>query len=106
MKISCPVFLFSDLLSIGLGWFLIVLGEEVLYRGIIQRRLSVVFGKYTGWLLASAIFAFIGHPQSSLIDNIILRLPFGLILGYLYFRSQSLLFPIVLHWVYNCLFAL
>lgn len=91
--------------SLSVCWFFVASGEEVLYRGIIQRRLSTLWGKYWGLILASAIFAFIGHSKAPLIDNFVLRLPFGLTLGYLYLRSQSLLIPIGMHWGFNVLFA-
>jgi membrane protease YdiL (CAAX protease family) len=93
------------ILSLSIRWLIIAFGEEVLYRGIIQRRLSDLCGKYCGLVLASLVFAFVGHLMAPPADNLILRLPFGLILGYLYLRSRSLLLPIVMHWGFNVLFA-
>lgn len=98
-------FSLHSIMYISIARFLTASGEEMFYRGIIQRRLSILWGKYRGLILASAIFAFIGHPKAPLIDNLILRLPFGLILGCLYLRTQSLLIPIVMHWWVNILFA-
>jgi membrane protease YdiL (CAAX protease family) len=92
-------------MSLCIRWLVVAFGEEILYRGIIQRRLSRIYGKYCGLILASALFAFVGHLQAPLIDNTILRLPFGLILGYSYLRSSSLLIPIVMHWSFNAVFA-
>ncbi len=91
--------------SVCIPWLFVAFGEEVLYRGIIQRRLCSLCGKYGGLILASLVFAFLGHFKAPLIDNLILRFPFGLILGYLYLRSRSLLIPVGLHWVFNVLFA-
>jgi len=96
---------FYIIISLSIRWLFVAFGEEVLYRGIVQRRLSVLCGKYWGLILASVVFAFIGHPRAPLIDNLVLRLPFGLILGYLYLRSRSLLIPTALHWGFNVLFA-
>ena len=93
------------ILSLSIRWLIVAFGEEVLYRGIIQRRLSNLCGKYCGLLLASLVFAFVGHFRAPLADNLVLRLPFGLILGYLYLRSRSLLLPIITHWGFNVLFA-
>jgi membrane protease YdiL (CAAX protease family) len=93
------------ILSSSVRWLIVAFGEEVLYKGIIQRRLSNLCGKYCGLLLASLVFAFIGHFKAPLVDNLVLRLPFGLILGYLYFRGRSLLIPIGMHWGFNVLFA-
>ena len=96
---------FYIIISLSIRWLFVAFGEEVLYRGIVQRRLSALCGKYWGLILASVVFAFIGHPRAPLIDNLVLRLPFGLILGYLYLRSRSLLIPTGLHWGFNVLFA-
>ena len=94
------------ILSLSIRWLIVAFGEEVLYRGIIQRRFSNLCGKYCGLISASAIFAFIGHFRAPPADNLILRLPFGLILGYVYLRSRSLLIPIGMHWGFNVLFAI
>jgi len=40
-------------------YFTIALGEEVFFRGVIQRRLSEWFGPILGWIAASALFAFV-----------------------------------------------
>jgi membrane protease YdiL (CAAX protease family) len=93
------------ILSLSIRWLIVAFGEEVLYRGIIQRRFSNLCGRYCGLILASLVFAFIGHFRAPLADNLMLRLPFGLTLGYLYLRSQSLLFPIGMHWGFNVVFA-
>lgn len=100
-----PTFSLYIIIYLSIRWMLVVFGEEILYRGVIQRRLSNICGKYSGLILASVVFAFIGHHKAPLIDNLILRLPFGLILGYVYLRSHSLLIPIGMHWGFNLLFA-
>lgn len=93
------------IISLCTRWLVVASAEEVLYRGIIQRRLSRIWGKYCGLILASALFAFVGHWQAPLVDNALFRLPFGVILGYLYLRSNSLLMPITMHWWFNVLFV-
>lgn len=40
-------------------FFTIALGEEVFFRGVLQRRLSEWWGGLAGWLVASAAFAFV-----------------------------------------------
>jgi membrane protease YdiL (CAAX protease family) len=56
-------------------------------------------------ILAAAVFALVGHARVPVLDGGMLRLPFGLILGYVYLRSNSLLMPIIMHWWFNVLFA-
>ncbi len=94
------------IISLSIRWLFVAFGEETLYRGILQRRLSALWGKYLGLILASVVFAFLGHPNAPLAVNLALRLPFGIILGYLYLRSQSLLIPIGAHCAFNILFAI
>ncbi|MFQ6035775.1 MAG: lysostaphin resistance A-like protein [Sedimentisphaerales bacterium] len=94
------------ILSLSIYWLFAALGEEVLYRGIIQRRLCVLCGEYCGLILASVLFAFVGHSRAPLIDNLVFRLPFGLVLGYLYLRSHSLLIPVGIHCGFNVLFVI
>ncbi|MGA1870493.1 MAG: lysostaphin resistance A-like protein [bacterium] len=93
------------ILYIVAGCFCITGSEEIFYRGIIQRRLTIILNKYWGLLIASIIFAIIGHPNTPLIDNLIWRLPAGIILGYFYLRTGSLFFPICLHCGFNIISA-
>ncbi len=93
------------MVSLSVRWLVAAFGEEFFFRGILQRRLCDLCGKYCGLVLASAVFAFAGHFKAPFIDNLILRLPFGLILGYLYLRSRSLLIPVAMHFGFNMLFA-
>ncbi len=93
------------MVSLSVRWLVAAFGEEFFFRGILQRRLSDLCGRYCGLVLASAVFAFAGHFKAPFIDNLILRLPFGLILGYVYLRSRSLLIPVAMHFGFNMLFA-
>jgi membrane protease YdiL (CAAX protease family) len=107
--LSRPINIFEQsrhvITYLSIGWLVTAFAEELFYRAILQRRLSNLCGKFLGLASASMVFAFIGHFRAPLIDNLILRLPFGLILGYLYLRRGSLLFPVILHWGFNMLFA-
>jgi uncharacterized protein len=89
----------------AIAWFVVAFAEEVLYRGILQRRLSILIGKPAGIMIAALIFAVLGHLTTPLSDNLILRFPFGLILGYFYQRSSSLAVPIAMHWMFNMIQA-
>jgi membrane protease YdiL (CAAX protease family) len=93
------------ILMMFLSWLVISFSEEILYRGIMQRRFSCLFGQIPGVIVASALFAFAGHTREPFFDNLIYRLPFGIILGYLYLRKQNLFVPICVHCVFNFLCA-
>ena len=91
----------GNTLFFALQWGFVALGEETLYRGVLQRRLSDALGPLLGILVASAIWAFVGHVRVPPLENLVLRLPAGLLLGILYARSKSLYPPILAHWLLN-----
>ncbi len=95
----------SIILLMFFSWLIISFSEEILYRGVMQRRMSFLFGQIPGLILASLLFAFAGHIREPFFDNLIYRLPFGIILGFLYLRKQSLFVPILVHCVFNFLCA-
>jgi len=91
----------ADALFFVLQWAVVAVGEETLYRGVLQRRLTGATGLGPGILLASGLWAFVGHIRAPAIENMVFRLPQGIILGCLYARSKSLYPPIFAHWALN-----
>lgn len=73
--------------------------EEMLFRGIVQESTSRFYGPLAGILIASAIFAIV-HPNPQQIVNAFFS---GLILGYIYYRTRSLIPVIVIHAVNNAI---
>lgn len=76
------------------------LGEELLFRGLIQRKLEGAYGSLKGLLLAATLFA-IMHLGWRNVYEIIFVFIAGLLLGYLYQRTRSLVGPIFLHGANN-----
>jgi len=76
------------------------IGEEVLFRGLIQRDLAGIFGWKWGIVGASAIFM-VMHLTWRSIPELIFVFFAGLILGVLYLRTKSLVAPIAMHGVNN-----
>jgi len=72
-------------------------GEEVLFRGFIQGALREACGARAALAATAALFAAI-HFNLFAFPAL---LALGLVLGYLYDRTQSLVGPIVLHALYN-----
>jgi uncharacterized protein len=89
----------SDLLkTIFLVGVLAAVGEELFFRGILQRILIKVFKKpWLGILVTAAIFSAIHEQFLGFFPRMIL----GIILGYLYWYSGSLLPAIAGHFVFN-----
>jgi hypothetical protein len=80
--------------------FFVGLGEELLFRGLIQVDLGRAFGWKWGLLGASAIFAVMHLTWRSAPEVGFVFLA-GLVLGLLYLKTRSLVAPIVAHGVNN-----
>ena len=73
--------------------------EEVFFRGIIQDSLVRKRGPWAGILIASAIFGIIhGIPQ-----QVVAGFCLGIIIGFVYYKTRSLLSVIILHAINNAL---
>ncbi len=74
------------------------LGEELIFRGVLQRILSAALRK--GWLavwITAFFFSFVHFQFYGFLPRLIL----GLAFGYLYLWSGSLWLPIIAHFVNN-----
>ncbi|MEE9202720.1 MAG: type II CAAX endopeptidase family protein [Dehalococcoidia bacterium] len=76
------------------------LGEELLFRGLIQRDLAGAFGWKWGLFGASTIFA-VMHLTWRSIPELGFVFLAGLILGALYLKTRSMAAPIVAHGINN-----
>jgi membrane protease YdiL (CAAX protease family) len=76
-------------------------GEELLFRGIIQKELMLKMGSPHISIWITAIIFSLLHFQ---ISGFFPKLMIGCVLGYAYYFSQSLLLPILLH-IFNNSFA-
>jgi len=76
------------------------IGEELLFRGLIQRNLMDVFGWKWGLFGASLLFAAMHLTWRSIPELGFVFLA-GLILGWLYYKTNSLVAPIVAHGINN-----
>ena len=76
------------------------IGEEFVFRGIIQNHLVSKYVNYhTAIWVTAAIFS-VAHFQ---IYGLIPRLMFGAFFGYAYHWSKNLIYPIAMHFVNNAL---
>jgi uncharacterized protein len=74
------------------------LGEELIFRGVLQKILSNVFRKrYLSVWITAFFFSFVHFQFFGFLPRLIL----GLAFGYLYFWSGSLWLPIIAHFVNN-----
>lgn len=71
--------------------------EETLFRGLIQGSIAEKYGPTAGIFLSALIFGLIhGIPQ-----QVVNAFFIGIILGYIYYRTKSLLTVIILHFLNN-----
>ena len=75
-------------------------GEELLFRGVIQRDLTHAFGPAAGLVLASSVFC-VMHLAGRSICELALVFFMGIIFGYLYYKTGSLTAPVIAHGVGN-----
>ncbi len=76
------------------------IGEELLFRGLVQRDLMNALGWKWGLILASLMFA-VMHLTWRSMPELVLVFVAGLLLGYLYYKTKSLVAPVVMHGVGN-----
>lgn len=67
--------------------------EEVLFRGLLQDATVNRYGAVRGILIASAVFGVVHLIPMQVISAFVM----GLVLGYVYYRTRSLLPPVLLH---------
>lgn len=90
---------FGDLLvNLIIVAVLPAIGEELLFRGIIQKELVSRFANHhVAIILASVIFSGV-HLQ---IQGFLPKFIIGIILGYAYYWTKSIWYPMILHFVNN-----
>lgn len=74
------------------------LGEELLFRGVIQAGLTATWNPVIGILLASLLF---GAAHAVSISYFVLAALMGLYLGLLYHWTGNLLVPVIVHALYD-----
>ena len=77
---------------------LAALGEELLFRSIIQTSLiKICKNAHIGILIASVIFSFIHFEFYGFVPRLIL----GMLLGYMFYFSGSIWIPMLMHFLNN-----
>lgn len=94
MNMATPAEFWANLLLIGL---LPAVGEELIFRGILQRQFHRIMGPLAAILLAAAIFSFI-HLQ---FEGFFPRMLLGALLGWLYWETKSFWAPMMAHFFNN-----
>ncbi len=95
LNMQSPMELFFNLFVVAV---LPAIGEELLFRGIIQQKLEKSFGNaiLALWITALLFSAF--HLQ---FQGFIPRMILGAVLGYLLVWTRNLWIPIIAHFIFN-----
>ena len=80
--------------------FIIGPGEELFWRGFVQRRLQKQAGRYHGFVLATAIYTLV-HMGSGNIMLVLAAGVCGLFWGYLYLRYGSIILNVISHTLWD-----
>lgn len=96
--------LFMKMLHEPLGYMavgiVVPIAEELVFRGAILNKLLQWFGGNKHWwaiLISALVFGAVHANEAQFVHALLL----GLLLGWLYYRSNSIIPGLVLHWVNN-----
>jgi membrane protease YdiL (CAAX protease family) len=92
----------------GLGHALAIaiasaVGEEIVFRGVVYRRLEERLGTALALLISAAAFALVhaGNPGANWVSTLAIALESGVLLALAYAATRSLWLPIGLHFGWN-----
>ena len=75
-------------------------GEEIFWRGYLQRNFQDRFGGFAGFLLATALYTLV-HVGSGNPMLVLAAAACGLFWGYLYLRTKSVLLVLISHTLWD-----
>lgn len=85
----------------ALHLFVISVSEEFYCRGVLNREFRKHYSPAASLWIVSLMFAFLFHMDEPLLQNLWLRLPVGLGLGYAYNKTGNLWIPVLMHTIFN-----
>jgi len=111
--LCCGTLVWKNLAKVGLKHLLLLvpkfqtaLGEEFFFRGYLQNRLMAWFGKFRGWLAASAIMVLVHLPTLFFVREFgfqdatawcATHFAVSLLMGWLMWRTGNIVAPVLLH---------
>ena len=84
-------------------YFVVAVGEEIVFRGIMFRLLDSQFNVWVALLISAAVFgiAHIINPNATVVSTIGISLASGVLFGLLFKYYRTLWVPIGIHWSWN-----
>ena len=74
--------------------------EELIFRSILQTRMEIILGNKLGLIYAGILFGFM-HSGYGNINEILYAIFVGIFIGYLFYRTRSLPFVVLVHGFIN-----
>ena len=84
-------------------YFVVAVGEEIVFRGIMFRLLDSQFNVWVALLISAVVFgiAHIINPNATVVSTIGISLASGVLFGLLFKYYRTLWVPIGIHWSWN-----
>ena len=105
-RMANPIFLLA---LVPLSFVAIGLGEELVFRNVVQKYLYESFSRPAAVLMSSLAFGAIHFQQYAspnpvaTLTTLFVVFVLSLVLGWLYYRTENLLVPIVVHGAFNAI---
>ncbi|MBQ9172703.1 MAG: CPBP family intramembrane metalloprotease [Bacteroidales bacterium] len=102
-KVTSAQFDFKEVLSQICLFFMVAVGEEVLFRGVIHRMISMRWNGIVALIISGLIFGFahMTEPNATVWSSFAIAVEAGLMIGAAYEFSGNLWMPIGIHWAWN-----
>ena len=86
-----------------MAYFVVAVGEEIVFRGIMFRLLDSQFNVWVALLISAVVFgiAHIINPNATVVSTIGISLASGVLFGLLFKYYRTLWVPIGIHWSWN-----
>lgn len=86
-----------------MAYFVVAVGEEIVFRGIMFRLLDSQFNLWVALIFSSFLFgaAHIINPNATVVSTIGISLASGVLFGLLFKYYRTLWVPIGIHWSWN-----
>lgn len=86
-----------------MAYFVVAVGEEIVFRGIMFRLLDSQFNLWVALIISAIVFgaAHIINPNATVVSSVGISLATGVLFGLLFKYYRTLWVPIGIHWSWN-----
>ena len=86
-----------------MAYFVVAVGEEIVFRGIMFRLLDSQFNLWVAMIISAIVFgaAHIINPNATVVSTVGISLATGVLFGLLFKYYRTLWVPIGIHWSWN-----